>query len=417
MKKIRQMMLVTAMLGGLFACAPEIQEQEDVVKRDKEPEANQEEIQDIVAPNNTLGFEMVKTVKENEQGNVFISPTSLFAALSMVYNGAAGETQEEIAEALQVKGITVEDLNRANADLQEKLEKASTGIQLNMANSIWLKEGYHFQKDFAENNKKYFNATLEEINVEDKDAAKKINDWVKSATKDKIDEMVKDPLDPNVVAFLLNAIYFKGDWTYAFDKEMTEKQPFYLKDGKTIDASFMQMQRELSYMETDEFQAIKLPYGEEEMSMQVFLPKEKSDLETFKKALTNDNWAMWNKSFQSQEGLVLLPKFQMEYEVILNDFLIGLGMESAFNDHANFTDLVEEAASLVISEVKQKSFIEVNEQGTEAAASTSIEIRETAAFIEEPFVMEVNHPFFIAITDEETGAILFMGTIENPAID
>lgn len=415
MKKRKRLMLVVAMVGALVACSSE--EQEDVIKQNKQPATNYEEIQNIIAPNNQLGFEMVKEVEENEQGNVFVSPTSLFTALSMVYNGAAGETKEEIAEALQVKGITVENLNRANAHLREKLENESTGVQLNIANSIWLKKGYHFQKDFAANNKKYFNAKLDEIDVEDKNTAKKVNDWVKSATKDKIEEMVEDPLHPNIVAFLLNAIYFKGDWMYEFDEKMTEEKPFHLKNGKTTTTSFMQMQRELSYMETDAFQAIKLPYGDGEMSMQIFLPNEASDLASFKTALTNDNWAVWNESFQPQEGTISLPKFQMEYEVKLNDFLIELGMESAFNEDANFTNLVEEAKSLAISEVKQKTFIDVNEKGTEAAAVTVVEMRETSVFIEGPFVMEVNRPFFIAITDEETGAILFIGTIENPTID
>lgn len=421
MRNLKGKIIISLLLASVLLVATACGTEEKVGKEGKvgveipkETEFDEDAYEEIVAPNNELGFKLLAEVEADKHDNTFISPTSLFAALSMVYNGADGETKEEIANVLQVKGIDVSDLNQANAALQSMLGKDSDAVQLDIANSIWLNDNFHFQEEFADNNKGYFNAGIKEIDVLDKASAKKINDWVKSATNEKIEDIVEDPLSPNLVALLLNAIYFKGDWTHEFDKKLTENRPFHLKDGTTKEVPLMSMQRELAYMENDDFQAVKLPYGEEEMSMKVFLPNENKNLEEFKKSLTSETWSAWDAEFMSQEGTILLPKFQLEYEEVLNEALEKLGMGSAFDERADFTKMVQEDASLVISEVKQKTYIDVHEEGTEAAAVTSIEVRETAAILGDPFHMEVNRPFFIAITDEETGAILFMGTIGNP---
>src|SRR5690625_2934740 len=178
----------------------------------------------------------------------------------------------------------------------------------------------------------------------------------------------------------------------------------------------MTLDEEFAYMENNDFQAVLLPYGdEEEMSMRVFLPKEDSNLEEFKEMLTLDTWVDWSSEFQEEKGTILLPKFELEYEVILNETLQQLGMESAFNgSSADFSNMIEVEDGLLIDQVKQKTFIEVNEEGTEAAAATSVEMEVTSATIDEPFYMEVNRPFFFTITDDVTGTILFMGEIWNP---
>lgn len=415
MKKVIMMsVLLASVLGIVTACGTVENEGDEGMEIPKETDFDKDAHEEIVPSNNELGFKLLGEIEADEHDNTFVSPTSLFSALSMIYNGADGETKEEIEKVLQMEGIDVEDLNQANAALQSMLDKESDAVQLDIANSIWLNKEFHFKEDFAENNKGYFKAELKEIDLADKTSATKINDWVKSATNEKIEDIVDEPLSPNLVALLLNAIYFKGDWTHEFDKELTEKRPFHLKDGTTKEVPLMSMQRELAYMENDDFQAVNLPYGENEMSMSVFLPKENTNLEEFKKSLTRENWAAWDAEFMSQEGTILLPKFQMEYEVILNESLKKLGMDQAFDGRADFTEMIQEDASLFISEVKQKTFIDVNEEGTEAAAVTSIEVRETAAFLGDPFRMEVNRPFFIAITDDETGTILFMGSIGNP---
>ncbi|MFJ5714588.1 serpin family protein [Neobacillus sp. NPDC093127] len=366
----------------------------------------------IIPFNNKLGMALLSEVDADGNGNTFISPMSLFMALSMIYNGADGGTETEIAKVLQNEGMNVTELNKANASMLSKLNSNAKKVQLNVANSIWLNENYHFQTDFAQNNKDYFNAKLQEIDINDSQSPKMINDWVKKSTNDKIEKIVDTPLDPDLVAILINAIYFKGDWK--FDKKQTEKRTFYLDDGTTKDVPLMALNEKLAYMGNEDFQAVSLPYGDGEMSMKVFLPRENSSLEKFKKMLTNDNWEKWNSEFYENKGTVRLPKFQLEYEVELNEPLKRLGMTTAFSESANFTKMIKESDPLMISKVKQKTYIDVFEEGTEAAAVTSVEMTKGSAPVDGPFEMEVNRPFFFTITDDETGIVLFMGSISNP---
>ncbi|HJV16951.1 MAG TPA: serpin family protein [Bacillales bacterium] len=372
-----------------------------------------EDYKKIVSSNNQLGMELLPEVRENENGNVFISPMSLFMALSMVYNGADGVTKEEIAKVLHVDGIDKNELNKANASFMSMLNHDSKQIQLNLANSIWLNNKFHFQTDFAQNNRDYFNAKIQGIDITKSQSPKMINGWVKKSTNGKIDDIVDDPLDTDLVAILINAIYFKGDWKFEFAKEQTEKRPFYI-DGKIKEIPLMTLNKKLAYLENDQFQAVSLPYGDGEMSMKVFLPKETSSLAAFKKMLTDDNWKKWSSEFHKKEGTIMLPRFQVEDGILLNEPLKHLGMKSAFYEGANFTKMIKEKDPLKISKVKQKTFIDVNEKGTEAAAATSVEITKTSASMNQTFHMEVNRPFFIAITEDETGMILFMGSITNP---
>ena len=375
-----------------------------------------EDYKKVVSANNELGFKLLEEIETDENGNSFISPTSLLMALSMVYNGADGVTKEEIATVLQLEGIEKDELNKANASMLSILQKDSDQIQLNVANSIWINDRFHFQDEFAQQNKDYFNAAIEVIDVADKKSPKLLNDWVKASTNDKIVEIVNEdvPFNHDLVAYLVNAIYFKGDWMYAFDKEQTTDSVFQLEDGTTKDILLMALYEELAYMENEDFQAVALPYGDGKMSMTVFLPREALSLEQFKQMLTQENWEKWQLDFHKKDGTILLPKFQLEYEVLLNDTLQKLGIRSAFDEGADFTKMIQEADPIWISKVQQNTFIDVDEEGTEAAAATTIEVVTESAKIDTPFYMEVNRPFFIAITDDETGTILFMGTIANP---
>ncbi|MBO0996027.1 serpin family protein [Bacillus sp. SD088] len=370
----------------------------------------------IHSANNALGFQLLSQVDPDDQGNVFISPTSLLMALSMVYNGADAETKEEIAKALQMEGIDVTDLNKANASLMSMLHDHSEDVELTVANSIWLNEHFHFQEHFKDNTEDYFNAMIQEIDVHDSKASNTINDWVKKATNGKIEDIVDSSLDPNMVSILINAIYFNGNWTYEFNQELTEDQPFHLEDGSSTEVPIMTLNEELAYMENEYIQAVTLPYGDDEdMSMNVILPKENSSLEEVHSLLANESWQDWQQELTSQEGTVMLPKFQLEYETTLNESLEKLGMRTAFDENkANFSKMIQEEDPLWISEVKQKTFIDVNETGTEAAAATSTEIKTTSAPINPPFIMEINRPFIIIITDHPTDTILFMGSINKP---
>ena len=369
----------------------------------------------ITDSNNGLGFNMLSEAQPNKDGNIFISPTSLFRALSMVYNGADGVTKDEMAKVLQVEGIEADELNRANASLMNLFHSSSERIQLSIANSIWLNENFHFQDDFAKENRDYFNAEIGEIDIFDSESPKMINQWVEEKTNGKIEEIVDSPLDPDLVTILINAIYFKGDWKYEFDESQTEDRTFYLKDGTTKVVPLMRLEEKLAYMENEVLQAVSLPYGEEnEMSMNVILPKENVDSEEFQTMLTYENWQKWTSEFQVKEGTLLLPKFQLEYEATLNDMLKKLGMTTAFAKGANFGKMIQEGDPLWISTVKQKTYLDVNEKGTEAAAATSVEIVTESFNPEGPFRMEVNRPFLIAITENQSNTILFLGEINNP---
>lgn len=368
----------------------------------------------IISANNGLGFSLLKEAEPDSDGNIFISPFSLFMALSMTYNGADDVTMEEMAAALGVTGMDAEQLNKANASLMSILHSHAKEVEINVANSIWINQRYHFQDDFSQSVQDYYNAKIEEINVSDSESVKTINNWVKDATNGKIEDIVEAPLNPDTVSILINAIYFKGDWLYQFDKKQTEERSFYLGDGKEKKVPLMRLSKELSYLENEDFQAVSLPYKGEKISMKVFLPKNDTTLDELQNMLTNENWEKWLELFNKKEGTVLLPKFKLEYETELNDTLKKLGMESAFHEGADFTKMIVEPDPIWIDKVKQKTYIDVNEEGTEAAAVTSVEIVTESAATDPPFYMEVNKPFFIALTDDETGAILFMGKISNP---
>ncbi|MBU8918046.1 serpin family protein [Bacillus sp. FJAT-29953] len=373
-----------------------------------------EDYREIVSANNQLGMKLLTEIGAGNGGNTVISPTSLLMALSMVYNGADGATKEEMAKVLQTTGMDATELSQANASMMSMLHKHSKQIQLNIANSIWLNKDFHFQDDFATNNRDYFNAEIKEIDINDSKSVPLINDWVKKSTNGKIKEIIEAPLDPDLVVVLINAIYFNGKWQYEFDKEQTKEQTFNLTEGTTKKVPLMTLNEKLAYLETEDFQAVSLPYGDGQMSMKIFLPRESSNLAEFQKMLTTENWEKWNSEFTEKKGTVLLPKFQLEYEVILNDLLKNLGMETAFDSRANFSKMVKETDPIMISEVKQKTFIDVNEAGTEAAAATSVQMVKESASIDNPFFIEVNRPFFMAITEEESGTILFMGLISDP---
>lgn len=368
----------------------------------------------LISANNNLGFQMIHNLTAKEQDNVFISPTSLMIALSMLYNGADGDTKEEIANLLTEKQMEIEELNKSNASLMDLLTKASEEIELNIANSIWLNKDFHFTEAFAEQMESYYQAELEEIDVLDAKTPNLINDWVANATNDKISEIIDGPLDQDTVAYLINTIYFNGAWTDSFDEALTTERPFYGEEDQEVDLPFMTMTKEFPYLENDLFQAIKIPYGDGEMNMNIFLPKEEVGLDTFSEQLTIENWETWDTEFESKEGTLFLPKFTLEYEITLNDLLQELGITTAFDpNQANFSNMVQEDKELWLSQVKQKTFIDIHEKGTEAAGATSAEIKTTSMPIDGPFYMEANRPFYLMITDD-TNAILFMGAIYQP---
>lgn len=382
------------------------------------PTMNQIEGSDVnarlVAANTRFGFKLFSQILEQngEQTNLMVSPTSVAIALTMTYNGASGTTQQAMADALELEGMSLEEINQANAALELALENADPEVQLAIANSLWSREGVSFNPDFLQRNRDFYSAEVASLDFTNPNAIATINNWVSRNTQEKIPEIIRE-INPNAVLFLINATYFKGNWTTPFNAELTSDRPFTLLDGSQKQHPTMTQSGRYAYLENDQFQAISLPYGESKrLSMYVFLPRESSDLSAFQQSLTAENWETWMSQFGRQEGAISLPRFKLEYTTQLNDVLEALGMAVAFDaDQADFSGMSDGALS--ISQVQHKTFIEVNEEGTEAAAVTSVEIQTLSAPVA-PFQMSVDRPFFYAIRDNQTGAILFMGTMVEP---
>ncbi|AFY53009.1 serine protease inhibitor [Rivularia sp. PCC 7116] len=369
---------------------------------------------EIVSANTKFGFNLFSQllIRDNSK-NIFFSPSSIALALSMTYNGASGSTQEEMAQALELQGMSLQQINSNYAELKASLENPDPQVTLNIANSLWVDRNTSLKPKFIESNQNYYQAQVTNLNFADTRASDQINDWVRENTEGKIDKII-NKINPDEVLFLLNAIYFKGSWKKEFQSDKTAEFPFYLSSGEEKQHPMMSQSGDYTYYETENFQAVSLPYGENgRVSFYIFLPKQNSELKLFYDNLNAANWEKWMSKFVKREGFVRIPRFKTDYETTLNDALSALGMQEAFSNNANFSEM---GNNLKISQVKHKTFVEVNEEGTEAAATTSVGIQLTSAQLpsQKPFEMIVNRPFFCAIRDNQTRSILFMGSIIEP---
>ena len=356
-------------------------------------------------------------IKQRNGKNTFVSPASVMLALAMTYNGADGTTREAMARALEIEGMGLDEINRAFADLKSALNPTDPKVQLKIANSLWARNGFALRPAFIKRNEDYYKAEIASLNFEDPAAPKTINSWVNKNTEGKIEKIV-DQISPDAVLFLINAIYFKGQWQVEFKKENTKPDVFRLPGGERKEVSMMSQSGNYFYYKGKDFQSVVLPYGTGSVSMYLFLPDEQISLDQFEQNLKHENWDMWMKSFGITPGYLMLPRFKVEWESKLNNALKALGMAEAFDPlRANFSQIAElnSGNNLYISEVKHKSWAEVNEEGTEAAAATSVGVYTTSAQQpREKFVMKVDRPFFFAIRDNQTGVMLFMGSVANP---
>lgn len=371
----------------------------------------------LVESQTAFGLALFEALQEESPtGNVLISPASVAIALSMVYNGAAGDTQAEMAEVLRIQGIDLADLNQGNQVLQRYLTNADPAVELAIANSLWVNQELPVRPEFIESMTDLYGAEVAGLDFTDPNAKNIINGWVSDMTRDRIPTIV-DNIDPDQLMFLINAIYFKGDWATAFDESLTTDRPFSLADGTEIQHPAMRQQGDFLYLETDQLQAISLPYGDGTLSFEVILPAEGLSLESLYETLTPTQWQDWMNQSRSRPGTLQLPRFQFTYEADLIPALKALGLETAFTDAADFSGLTTIEAA--INQVRHKTFIDVTEEGTEAAAVTSIGVVATSmpAEPEQPFVMEVDRPFLVAIRDRPTGTLLFLGSVVDPARD
>jgi serpin B len=344
--------------------------------------------------------------------NVFVSPLSASFALGMTLNGAATTTADQMRTSLQFGGATLADIDGGYQSLIALLTSLDPTVQMQIANSIWYRHDFPFRQSFFDTTKVYFNATVRGLNFNDATGSlATINGWVNTATNGKIPSVLTDISSQNVM-FLINAIYFKGSWRAKFDSAQTTSSTFNASGGASQPARLMHRVDSLSYAETATYQAADLPYGNSAFSMTVLLPKAGTDVETLAASLTPATWQTLAASFQTRKMDFFLPKLALKYERKLNDDLKALGMIAPFNTSgADFTQLSPPPTGnqLYIDFVKQNTFVDVNEEGTEAAAVTTVGIVATAMPVYP--VMRVDHPYIFMLRERLTGTVLFMGKI------
>lgn len=366
--------------------------------------------QSLVESANRFGFELFsEVISQSDGGNVFISPLSVSLALGMTANGARNDTEAAMHATLGYSGLTAAEINEGYRGLIDYLVNLDPKVTMEIANSIWYRQGFEVLQEFIDVNQDFFDAVVRALDFAAPGAADTINAWVADKTHSKIEEIVDSPISGDTVMFLINAIYFKGTWTYQFDPADTTDETFYAPGGdKTV--KMMHMHGDLSYQQNADFQAVDLPYGHELFSMSVFLPAGDQNVDDLVAKLTSTNWAAWMEGFAVEEVELSMPRFELEYEQVLNDILIALGMGAAFSAAADFTG-INPAGGLFISRVKHKTYVKVNEEGTEAAAVTSVEMSKG---VSTPVSVRIDRPFLFVIHDKHSKAMLFMGKITDP---
>ena len=357
-----------------------------------------------------LGFDLLaRRARTDADKNVFISPASIALALAMTWNGAAGSTNYAMAQVLGLADTAREAVNSSYRSLLAALGSSDTTLQLDIANSLWLRKGIAFDKDFLRVNQQTFAAEIDNLDF-NQSAVVRINDWVSQKTHGKIAQIIGQ-LDQRDYMILVNAVYFKGIWTHAFDAAVPG--PFTLTSGATRQAPMMRQSGRYLHLRGPGFEAAALPYGSGRASMYVFLPDHGVSLDSLIRELRSPDWDSWRKKFSDEKGSIQLPRFKFEYEVELNGDLGALGMAEAFSTKANFTRMT--SVPVFISEVIHKTYVDVTEKGTEAAAVTSVRVGTTSVPTREPeFSLTVDRPFLVVIYDGASNATLFAGAIRNP---
>lgn len=369
----------------------------------------------VVSANTDFGFKLfAELCGEDLPKNVVISPLSLATVLSMTYNGAAGETKQAMAETLEFAGLSLQEINDNSAHLIRDLN-AQDAVEVALANSVWIRQGVRFGERFLRTNEQYYQATARELDFDAREAVDIINAWVGENTKGRIDEILDEPIHKLTTMFLINAAYFMGEWAKKFDESHTRDGAFTLLDGTRKTVPMMWRGAEYDYLRTDEVQAIRLPYTGGRLSMYVILPSATDGLDAVCRSMGADRWEALLGRLSAAEVGLSLPRFRVAYEAELREALSVLGMVVAFDpNRADFANMVPTPRQIWIEEVKHKTFVEVTEKGTEAAATSVVEMMEGEEELG-PEQMTVDHPFLCAIRDDETGSLLFLGAITDPS--
>ena len=369
------------------------------------------EVMKLGDANNKFGFDIFKKLHKDGD-NTFISPTSIAMAMQMAAEGAKGDTRAEMIETLHADGI---DLPEANKAYMAELAKRK-GVTLKIANSLWGDPTrVDIKQQYIDDMSDYFASEVRAVNFSDPDTLKLINGWISDRTNKLIPKMLVS-IPPNIVSYLINAIYFKGDWTVPFDKRRTRDADFHLVDGTTKPVTLMARGDDFDYAKVDGHQVVRLPYGEKQQTaMWVVLPDEKTGLDALVKELDNKMFARMTREVEERNGTVKLPRFEVRFREQLNKTLKELGVVKAFaQDEADFSDFASSSmGNVYINSVLHEAVVIVNEEGTEAAAATII-ADGAESEPPPPFSMTCDRPFLFVIHDKATNSVLFAGTCYDP---
>ncbi|MHC4625100.1 MAG: serpin family protein [Planctomycetota bacterium] len=386
----------------------------------------------IVKGNNRFALKLYGKLHD-KPGNLFFSPYSISTAVAMTCAGARGQTERQIARAMHFPLILAADpaehpqlqphrrqfhelFRTVMEDLNSRTEKGA--YELNVANALWGQRGCRFYKEYIELVETNHQGRLTEVDFirAAERSRKTINTWVEKQTNEKIKNLIPPgALNQLTRLVLTNAIYFKGNWASRFEKEKTSKAPFTLNNGDKVNVPMMNQTETFNYMQAEDFQLLEMPYVEDELSMLIFLPKKFDGLNKFEKTLTSENLSLWLTKLHKTKVIVSVPRFKVTSEFGLSDVLKSMGMKDAFTPQADFSAM-SGMKDLFISAVLHKAYVDVTEEGTEAAAATGVVVGVTSVPPPPP-EFRADHPFVFLIRDNRTGSILFIGRVANPAVE
>ena len=372
--------------------------------------------QKVESANNSFATTLFSQVAGQEQGkNFFISPLSVSMALAMTLNGASGQTYTDMQQTLRLTGMSNQQINQSYQNLIAMFSTLDPNVTFNIANSIWYRNTFSVLDSFLNVDSTYFDAKIAALNFNDPNSADVINNWVSQKTNGKIPSVVQSPLPGAAMMYLINALYFHGTWKYTFDYKNTKLGTFHLANGSTESDSMMIMTDTLNYYSDQYFQVVELPYGKGDYSMLVLLPNSTSATNPIPTLDQSEVNAITN-GLKPADVTVTLPKFKLQYSTLLNSALSQMGMGNAFSSAADFTR-INPAGGLYISYVLHKTYIDVNEVGTEAAAVTVVGVYTTVVGPEpQPYMFNVNRPFIFLIKENHDNTFMFMGAIAQPSV-
>ncbi|OYV86255.1 MAG: hypothetical protein B7Z63_04300 [Ignavibacteriae bacterium 37-53-5] len=376
----------------------------------------------VVSASGSFALDLFGKVAEQVRGkNFFMSPLSVSMALAMTLNGASGQTYDDMQKTLGLEGLSNDEINQSYRNLVSLFGGLDPDVKFSIANSIWYRNTFAVADEFLTVNKDYFDAAVKPLDFNDPGAADVINAWISDKTNKKIPKVLEPPIDPAVVMYLISALYFNGTWQYTFDKDQTKPLPFYLADGSTKDAQMMVVRETLRYFSNSDLSVVELPYGKGDYSMLILLPNTTSSLDNLTGTLTSGTYETILDGLHEADVQVTMPKFTVRYDTLLNDPLISLGMGIAFDGKADFSRMKTADChdTLSISRVIHSTYIDVNEEGTEAAAVTVVEmVLITGGEGPEigPILFKVDRPFAFLIKENHENTIMFMGAITEPSV-